>query len=180
MPTTLKGPRSVFGATGAAGMSAARNDRVLVAFDPGISGAAAFHTVETSHLLTAEDSPVVAGQVDAVSLDNRLSEMKPVAAFVERVGAMPKQGVSFTLKVGQANGVLIGILAALHVPIHFIAPGTWKKHYGLDADKEKSRLKALQLFPESAAFFAKKKDHNKAEASLLAKFGAGLLREGKL
>jgi hypothetical protein len=69
---------------------------------------------------------------------------------------------------------------ALHVPMHFITPGVWKKHYGLDADKEKSRLKALQLFPESAAFFAKKKDHNKAEASLLAKFGAGLLREGKV
>ena len=179
MPT-LKGPRRVFGATGAAGMSAPGNDRVLVAFDPGIAGAAAFHTVETSHLLTAEDLPVVAGQVDAVSLADRLSEMKPVAAFVERVGAMPKQGVSSTFKFGQANGVLIGVLAALHVPIHFIAPGTWKKHYGLDADKEKSRLKALQLFPESAAFFAKKKDHNKAEASLLAKFGAGLLREGKL
>jgi len=160
-------------------MSARGNDRVLVAFDPGISGAAAFHTVETSHLLTAEDLPVVAGQVDAVSLANRLSEMKPVAAFVERVGAMPKQGVTSTFKFGQANGVLIGILAALHVPVHFITPGTWKRHYGLDADKEKSRLKALQLFPEAAAFFAKKKDHNKAEASLLAKFGAELLREGK-
>ena len=83
MPTTLKGPRSVFGATDA-GMSAARNERALVAFDPGISGAAAFHTVQTRHLLTA-----VAGQVDAVSVANRLSEMKPVAAFVERVGAMP-------------------------------------------------------------------------------------------
>jgi crossover junction endodeoxyribonuclease RuvC len=104
---------------------------------------------------------------------------KPVAAFVERVGAMPKQGVSSTFKFGQANGVLIGILAALHVPVHFITPGTWKRHYGLDADKEKSRLKALQLFAESAAFFAKKKDHNKAEVSLLAKFAAELLREGK-
>jgi hypothetical protein len=79
-------------------------------------------------------------------------------------------------------------MLALHVPMHFITPGTWKKHYGLDADKEKSRLKALQIFPESAAFFAKRsaaffakrKDHNKAEASLLAKFGAGLLREGKI
>lgn len=68
-------------------MSAHGNDRVLAAFDPGISGAAAFHTVETGHLLTAEDLPVVAGQVDAVSLANRLSEMKPVAAFVERVSA---------------------------------------------------------------------------------------------
>ncbi len=63
--------------------------------------------------------------------------------------------------------------------MHFVTPSIWKKHYGLDADKEKSRLKALQLFPKSAAFFAKKKDHNKAEASLLASFGAGLLREGK-
>jgi hypothetical protein len=104
------------GHTGAAAMSARGNDRVLVAFDPGISGAAAFHTVETGQLLTAEDLPVVAGQADAVSLANRLSEMKPVAAFVERVSAMPKQGVSSTFKFGQANGVLIGILAALHVP----------------------------------------------------------------
>ena len=72
--------------------------------------------------------------------------------FVERVGAMPKQGVASTFEFGQANGVLIGILAALVVPVHFITPGTWKKHYGLDADKEKSRLKALQLFPESAVF----------------------------
>ena len=143
MPALVKDARR-----GAAGMSAPGNDRVLVAFDPGISGAAAFHTVESGHFLTAEDLPVVAGQVDAVSLANRLSEMKPVAAFVERVGAMPKQGVSSTFKFGQANGVLIGILAALHIPVHFITPGTWKKHYGLDADKEKSRLKALQLFPE--------------------------------
>ena len=72
-------------------MSARGNDRVLVAFDPGISGASAFHTVETGHLLKAEDLPVVAGQVDAVSLANRLSEMKPVAAFVERVGPCPNK-----------------------------------------------------------------------------------------
>ena len=49
-------------------MSARRNDRVLVAFDPGISGAAAFHTVETGHLLKAEDLPVVAGQVAGFKL----------------------------------------------------------------------------------------------------------------
>jgi hypothetical protein len=179
MPTLVKDARHVYGVNDLVNAGFG-GDRMLVAFDPGISGAAAYHTVESGHLLTAEDLPVVAGQVDAVSLANRLSEMKPVAAFVERVGAMPKQGVSSTFKFGQANGVLIGVLAALHVPMHFITPGTWKKHYGLDADKEKSRLKALQLFPESAAFFAKRKDHNKAEASLLAKFGAGLLREAKV
>ena len=179
MSTLVKDARRVYGVNELvnAGFGC---DRLLVAFDPGISGAAAFHTVETGQLLTAEDLPVVAGQVDAVSLANRLNEIKPVAAFIERVGAMPKQGVASTFKFGQANGVLIGILAALHVPMHFITPGTWKKFYGLDANKEKSRLKALQLFPESAALFAKKKDHNKAQASLLAKFGAGLLREGKV
>jgi hypothetical protein len=44
--------------------------------------------------------------------------------------------VASTFKFGQANGVLIGILAAHRVPMHFITPGTWTKHYGLDADKE--------------------------------------------
>jgi Holliday junction resolvasome RuvABC endonuclease subunit len=151
MPTLVKDARRVYGVNDLVNAGFG-GDRVLVAFDPGISGATAFHTVETGHLLIAEDLPVVAGQVDAVSLADRLSEMKPVAAFIERVGAMPKQGVASTFKFAQANGVLIGILAALHVPMHFITPGVWKKHYGLDADKEKSRLKALQLFPESRSY----------------------------
>jgi hypothetical protein len=51
-------------------MSARGNDRVLVAFDPGISGAAAFHTVETGHLLKAEDLPVVEPSVNAAVLNS--------------------------------------------------------------------------------------------------------------
>jgi hypothetical protein len=58
MPKLVKDARRVYGVNDLvkAGFGC---DRVLVAFDPGISGAAAFHAVETGHLLTAEDLPVV-------------------------------------------------------------------------------------------------------------------------
>ena len=39
-------------------------------------------------------------------------------------------------------------------------------------DKESARQKALQLFPAAHAALARKKDHGRAEASLIALYGA--------
>lgn len=49
-----------------------------------------------------------------------------------------------------------------------VAPGVWKKRMKIGSDKETSRHKALGLFPKAP--LARKKDHNRAEALLLAKF----------
>jgi len=42
------------------------------------------------------------------------------------------------------------------------------------ADKEASRQRALQLFPDQAVNLARKKDHARADAMLLAYFGLKL------
>jgi hypothetical protein len=151
----------------------------IVAFDVGsASGAHAFLFVANPEIIAAEDTPCVAGQVDPASLVARLEQMRPDVAIIERVGAMPKQGVSSTFKFGVAFGMLQGVVAALKIPVHFVAPSVWKSHYRLGSDKEKARALALQLWPARADLFGLRKHHNRAEAALLARYAAERIVNG--
>jgi hypothetical protein len=46
-------------------------------------------------------------------------------------------------------------------------------------DKEKARQKALALFPQAAPWLTRKKDHQRAEAMLLALYGARSVLQAK-
>ena len=50
-----------------------------------------------------------------------------VVALVEKVGAMPGQGVSSMFKFGRQAGMLEGVLAALQIPYQLITPQAWRK-----------------------------------------------------
>ena len=142
--------------------------------DPGLSGAIAFFFPVAPDRVAAEDMPVVAGEVDCATVAARISQMAPAFAIVERVASMPKQGVASTFKFGASYGAVRGILAALQIRTHLVAPAVWKKHFRLDSDKEKARAMALRLFAASPGHFSRKKDHGRAEAALLAVYGASL------
>lgn len=144
----------------------------IFANDPGASGACAFYFTAHPDTVSVEDTPVADGRVDPASLARRIEIMRPDLAIIERVGAMPGQGVSSMFNFGQAYGAVIGVVAALKVPVHFVTPAKWKKHFGLSADKEQARAKALQLWPARAELFSRKKDHGRVEAALLARFAA--------
>jgi crossover junction endodeoxyribonuclease RuvC len=151
----------------------------IAAFDPGSSsGALSFYFTAHPSLITAEDLPVVAGQVDAATLAARLEQMCPDVAVIERVGAMPKQGTASTFKFGTGYGILFGVAAALKIPVHFVAPGVRKRHIRLGADEEEAGARALQLWPTRSDLFSRKKDHGRAEAALLARYFAEV-REGR-
>jgi len=81
------------------------------------------------------------------------------------------QGVVSVFRFGAAYGAAIGVISALAIPLHLVSPARWKRHYGLDADKERSRARAIQFWPASR-HFTRKKDHGRAEAALLARYGA--------
>lgn len=150
----------------------------ILAVDPGVSGAVAWYFPGHSNLISAEDMPVVAGEVDAATLARRIEQMRPDLAVVEQVSARPGQGVSSTFKFGAAYGIVRGVLAACGVPCHLVTPSRWKKHFRLYADKEKARAFALRLWPASE-HFSRKKDHGRAEAALTARWAAEtLIREG--
>jgi len=92
-----------------------------------------------------------------------------LVALVERVGPMPKQGLSSTFKFGRGVGLIEGVIGGALVPSGYVVPTVWKRHFGLVADKEAARQKAIELWPASAAeLFGRKKDHGRAEAALIA------------
>jgi hypothetical protein len=150
----------------------------LLGVDPGVSGAIAYFFPDRPDHIVVQDVPVVDGQLDPVTLARRIDQMRPTLAVVERVAAMPKQGVSSTFKFGMAYGMMLGIIATQQIPLHLVTPARWKKAFNLSADKEQARALAIRLWP-GCEDFALKKWHGRAEAALIARYGVQLLERDK-
>ena len=72
---------------------------------------------------------------------------------------------------GQSFGVIKGICSAMQLPMYFVRPAKWKKYFNLiKTEKEASRTKAIEIFPQISSKLSKKKDINKADAILIASF----------
>jgi crossover junction endodeoxyribonuclease RuvC len=146
----------------------------ILGIDPGLSGAFALWCDGTWTLF---DMPVVGDakrhEVNGPTLCAWLREHRPDHAFVEYAAARPGQGVSSMFKFGVTYGATKMALAACGVAYTVVTPAKWKSAVGIQtgADKEQSRVRALQLFPDQAASLARKKDHARADAMLLAYFG---------
>lgn len=139
----------------------------VLGVDPGKSGALA--VCDGDQLVTVIDMPEVGGVVSPSLVALALADLLPIdRAAVEKVNAMPRQGVTSTFTFGTSYGVVLGVLAALQIPVRFVRPTEWKKAYRLSSDKELSRRRALDLFPEQAGLFARRKDEGRAEAALIA------------
>lgn len=147
----------------------------ILGIDPGQSGAVSFYFPSEPHLIAVEDMPLAGGEVEAANLANLIGDMRPAFAVIERVHSMPKQGVASSFKFGCSYGQARGVVAALRIPLHLVTPNVWKKHFRLSSDKEQSRSLALRLWPEQAAMFARKKHSDRAEAALLARYGAEVI-----
>jgi crossover junction endodeoxyribonuclease RuvC len=152
------------------------NSRCILGIDPGLSGALAFIFQDEPHRVAIEDMPVANGDVCAPLLSSIIKNYAPSYAVIEFVASMPGQGVASTFKFGKSYGQAIGVLGAHGVPLHYVTPSKWKSRFNLlKTEKEAARNKALQLFPACAATFARKKDHNRADAALIAKYGLEVL-----
>ena len=97
---------------------------------------------------------------------------KPDIAIVEVVGAMPGQGVSSMFQFGRGVGMLEGCLAALEIPVTYISPQGWQKAVGARAGKDGNRQRAAEIFPAYAHMFSRVKDDGRADAALMAWWGA--------
>ena len=151
----------------------------IIGIDPGLSGAIA--VLENNKVLNIFDIPVMSEgkknkrQLNSALLVNLLQENinkdEEVAVVVEQVNAMPGQGVTSMFNFGQTFGALKGICAALELPIFFVRPSKWKKHFELiNSSKDASRTKAIEMYPKLSNQLSKKKDVNKSDAILIARF----------
>ncbi len=146
---------------------------LILGCDPGKSGAIAVLAPDGS--LDVVDMPVSGKDVDEAALAlavSRLVGIGPAHAFIEAVHAMPKQGVSSTFAFGQAYGALRGVLAGAGISRTLITPAVWKRAVKVGAHKDAARARASELFPAQAGLWSRVKDHNRAEAALIAWYGA--------
>ena len=152
----------------------------FLGIDPGVEGGAAIIELNdgaTPRLVEAIDIPITGAgakeRVDALALCAWIEHHKPQHAYVERAQAMPKQGASSGFKYGRATGAIEAVIACCGIPMTVVEPPAWKKfHHLRGKDKEGGRQRALQLFPAAHAALARKKDHGRGEASLIALYGA--------
>ena len=151
----------------------------IIGIDPGLSGAIA--VLDNNKVLKIYDMPVMAEgkknkrQLNSAQLVNIIKENiknhDEINVVVEQVNAMPGQGVTSMFNFGQTFGAIKGVCAALNLPIFFIRPSKWKKYFELiNSSKDSSRTKAIEMYPSIANQLSKKKDVNKSDAILIARF----------
>ncbi|MEK9638331.1 MAG: crossover junction endodeoxyribonuclease [Pelagibacteraceae bacterium] len=152
---------------------------IIIGIDPGLSGGIA--VLDNNKVLELFDMPVMAdGKKNKKQLNSALlaklikestSNTSESAVIVEQVNAMPGQGVTSMFNFGQTFGAIKGICATLELPIFFVRPSKWKKHFELiNSSKDASRTKAIEMYPHLAEKLSKKKDVNKSDAILIARF----------
>ena len=151
----------------------------IIGIDPGLSGGIAI--LDDLKIYDIFDMPIMSegkknkNQLNSAQLVNILNKhvLKKENTFVrvEQVSAMPGQGVTSMFNFGQTFGSIKGICAALGLPIFYVRPAKWKKHFELiNSSKDASRTKVIEMYPSISSRLTKKKDVNKADAILIARY----------
>ena len=151
---------------------------VVMGIDPGISGAVAFYFMDAHGRVAVDDIPVAGGEINTAELARQIRIHRPTIAVVEKAQAMPGNGGVSMFNYGRSYGDVRGVIGAMEIPLHFVTPATWKRHHCLSSDKEQSRLYAIRMFPAVAEQFKLKRHHGRAEAALIALYGAEVLVKG--
>ena len=145
---------------------------LILGVDPGLTGALALLTSDGEIELLA-DLPVIRDRslawIDGGELQSMLLNAlqgRPCRAIVERVSAMPRQGVASSFAFGVGFGSILSVLQTLQLPLELVTPAVWKRALGLSSDKRASLDKARLLFPASDLRLAK--HDGRAEALLIA------------
>ena len=151
----------------------------IIGIDPGLSGGIAI--LEDNKVKDMFDMPVMAdGKKNKRQLNSALlaqivkdniKDIEDTVIIVEQVNAMPGQGVTSMFNFGQSFGAIKGICAAIGLPIFFVRPAKWKKYFELiNSSKDASRTKVIEMYPSIADKLSKKKDVNKSDAILIARY----------
>lgn len=138
---------------------------IYIGIDPGLKGGIA--------LIRDESATAVPFTKDLLKEVCR-SLKEPAVCFLEKVGAMPGQGVTSMFNFGTTYGYIMGVLEAFDIPYQLISPQKWKKHFSLDKDKTKSVETAKRLFPTVSLLPTErchKENDGMAEALLIALYG---------
>lgn len=171
---------------------------VILGVDPGVHGAIAitdnFGNVEVHRMTTLKNRE---GELN-IAIRERLKRLKEednnILAYVERVHGNPQWGYK-NFKFGKYNGIILGALWMLSIPVSLVSPITWraeihgqikrmKKDKSLNdkeqrklvsvrykAKKVKNRQIAGKLYPKLAYLLKTRNSDGIADALLIMEYG---------
>lgn len=139
---------------------------VVMAVDPGLDGGLAFlqDTGEILHYQKMPTRPVLedgkrTGKriIDIAQIAAMVARLEPEQVFIERVHAMPKQGVTSMFTFGMGYGMILGLCLSLEAIIHteLVTPQKWQKFMYAQlcgapgmAPKERAMARFYEIWPE--------------------------------
>ena len=151
---------------------------LILGADPGFSGAIALLDSATRELKIF-DMPTIPtakgrAEIDLYTL-GKITDPDEIGqrklAVLEKVSAMPNQGVTGVFRFGEGYGALRMAIVGHGWEDRYVPPATWKKHFGISKVKSSSRQLAMQRFPDNRDQFTRVKDDGRAEAALIALYG---------
>lgn len=169
---------------------------LYIGIDPGVTGAVAvidppatIRVVKDMPLETMTTKSRKQNRISALGLSDLFCQLTELAvdngaslfAVVEQVNPIGGRGnmgrgdsAATAFSMGFSYATILAALQLHEIRLTTVVPAVWKKHFSLTGcDKDASRTKARQLFPRDAAeYLSRKKDHNRAEALLLALYGS--------
>jgi len=151
---------------------------ILIGVDPGAKGCfVALSAADFSYIDHLQMPLDVSSRVDGFAVAAWLLELSArycvTGAYIEKVGARPRQGVCSAFSFGYSTGVIVGVLSELRVICDQITPQAWKKAAGLiGTEKDASRIKALESYPQIKDLQKKGKGQALADAIYICRAGA--------
>lgn len=150
------------------------DNAIFVGIDPGKNGAlAAIRDSERPMLVPFEDDGESYINVFRRLFSIRRDTLAPVYVMVEKVWAMPHEGVSSAFSFGMNFGLICGIAKSIGFEVESATPQQWQKHFGISGDKQEHIAKAKEMFPSANLKRTPrcKKDHDGfADAILIAEY----------
>lgn len=144
---------------------------IAIGIDPGKSGALAVMYLDDNRSITR--IKIVPFEEQSYRDALACCTGDKAVCLVEKVGAMPGQGVVSMFSFGRNLGLIEGMLMALHIPYQLVPPRTWKKEFSLSGDKQTSIDVCKKLFPNInllATPRSRKENDGMAEALLMAEY----------
>jgi crossover junction endodeoxyribonuclease RuvC len=160
--------------------------RYICAADPGINGAIAiydvlFNTLRVFAMPMIEETVMIKGKkktrkiYDLKTLRDSLlfTPNEVFGFFLEKVGVLPNQGIVSSGRFMWGAGAVESMMITKNYDVTLVRPQKWKAVMGLiGSEKDDSRAKATELFPECAPYWKLKKHDGLAEAALIMAWGA--------
>lgn len=154
----------------------------LIGCDPGLTGAIAL--IGPHGLCSVMDLPIEANTTPGGKVSNRI-DVKRLAqllanwrmqygllgdafACLEQAVPLPGMPSTTTASTFDSYGAIRAVLTLKTERVETVHPQKWKRTYSLASDKDESIRIALNLYPDATPALKRKKDHNRAEAILLA------------